>query len=268
MTVAQSYPRRRGGLSGDRAEVEAGVVAEDGRHPGEPRADRIARRQEVARADGVGPKEGARRRIVRIGGLRPCEEGLVGEHVPDRLQRGPEPFERRRPVAGERFQRHAEPGFTAVAEIGLVRRIERLVDIEQNEKRRTKTMTKKKKKRKKSRQSSDTVSVGVNLKYTQAELDDLAQWQANGIANPMAKRVSANQQRLKMLEQTAYLQRHQAKLNSKDSFQSMMAKRKQGALRRAIKAKRRVQAHEASERAKIASVISDIGLDPNAFMSK
>ena len=127
---------------------------------------------------------------------------------------------------------------------------------------------KEKKKRKKSRQSSDTVSVGVNLKYTQAELDDLAQWQANGIANPMAKQLSANQQRLKMLEQTAYLQRHQAKLNSKDSFQSMMAKRKQGALRRAIKAKRRVQAHEASERAKIASVISNIGLDPNAFMSK
>jgi len=128
----------------------------------------------------------------------------------------------------------------------------------------------KKRKKKRSSKHSDTIAVGIDHTYTKAELADLAEWKSKGI-NPIAhKKPNPARERAKQLEQEAYLARHRDALQNSHpgSFGSMMARRKNTVMRKAIKAQNKVQAHNNRERAKIAAMMSRIGLDANVLMKK
>ena len=65
-----------------------------------------------------------------------------------------------------------------------------------------------------------------------------------------------------------YLARHRAALRTGEpgSFGSMMAQRKRKVLNKAVRIKMKVNAHQERERAKIAAMVSRIGLDPSTLM--
>ena len=114
-------------------------------------------------------------------------------------------------------------------------------------------------------------SVGVNKEYTKEELADLAEWQAKG-TNPLQqrKRINPARERAKQLEQAAYLSRHNEALKNTEpgSFGAMMARRKHGVMKKALRVQRKISAHEEKERAKIAAMIAGVGLDPKLLMRK
>ena len=118
---------------------------------------------------------------------------------------------------------------------------------------------------------SGTVAVGVNRQYTKEELADLADWRDRGVTNPLtAKNTNPARERAKKLEQAAYLARHQQALSNQQpgSFGAMLARRKQRIMQKAVQVRRKVDAHEVRERAKIAAMISKVGLDPATIMRK
>eukprot|EP00750_Incisomonas_marina_P001751 INCI11626.1.p1 GENE.INCI11626.1~~INCI11626.1.p1 ORF type:complete len:274 (-),score=70.48 INCI11626.1:407-1228(-) len=123
--------------------------------------------------------------------------------------------------------------------------------------------------RRRSSKSSGVEKVGIDHTYTKAELADLAEWRAKG-GNPIAaeKKLNPARERAKQIEQEAYLARHREKLLSADphSFGAMMAKRKRSVMNKAVRIHMKVNAHQEKERAKIAAMVSRIGLDPNALM--
>lgn len=138
-------------------------------------------------------------------------------------------------------------------------------------KKKDKKKDKKKQSRKRKRRNREKSSTsGVNQPYSKEELADLAEWRAKGVNPLVRKSINPARQRAKEIEQAAYLARHQQALNSHEpgSFGAMMARRKHGVMRKAIKVYRKVNAQAAKERAGIAKILSGIGLDPNKLMRK
>lgn len=132
-----------------------------------------------------------------------------------------------------------------------------------------------KRKRKKDKKHKKSTKRPRHLRDIDPEGDklDVEEWKYSNSAKRMSTVTASPRQMTdaKAKEQEVYMRRQAAILSGQreaSDFQIMMAKRKRGQLRSAIKSRNKVHAYQQKERMKIAALLKSVGVNPNTHMKK